>query len=89
MTIPAWGCLVLRRMTGKRPPQRSDEGKPTGLGVHHQAISSKLPLNFEIGPRFGRIVVMATVNGKCRVTRICSNRSSMGYWSLGEFELVK
>ena len=58
-----WGCLVLRRVTGKRPPQRTDKGKSTGLGVQHQAFSFEWPLGFEIGSRSGRIAVLEAPKG--------------------------
>ena len=50
MTTSALGCVVVRRVTGRRLPQRSDKGKSTGLGVQHQAISSEWPLEFRVGP---------------------------------------
>ncbi len=65
--IPPWRWLVSRRVTGKRPPQRSDERKWTGSGVRHLAFSSELPLSLEIGQIFGRMAYSEVANGRCRV----------------------
>ena len=51
MTIPARGCLVLRRLAGKRPPQHSVEQNGGIVGVQTQAFSSDCADAFGIGQR--------------------------------------
>jgi len=52
MTIPAWGRLVLRRASGKRPPQHSKQRKSVKFGVHRQAFSSESQFGFEMRQEF-------------------------------------
>ena len=75
MTIPARGRLLLHRVTDKRPPQHSDEGKGAGFGVQTQSFSSERPLGLEIGPRFGRMAVWQAVKGDSRIPCLAKGRN--------------